>query len=289
MFTKSTSLSTDLSTSIPQERSIFAIFVHYGPQEITDAAVASLLEGTLCPEYIIVIDHTETVIPAREPESRKATWVRPGVNTGYAGGLQYGIAEAARLGAKKTDICLLLNNDLKLKKDSLQQIVAWWTVNGGPKVLAGAAGGYVSLFSGRAHIVGKMPRKTFWNTPYVHGSCMVGQFGLLSSTQFPTSFFMYWEDVAISMQVQKHGGHLNVIPGLQNIHNDTKGPISPAKLFYMVRNGAYVVERYVSLPWRMYWYAVNTIRMLYHAISRHRIIARALVAARRGRLGRVNL
>ncbi|MDA1168776.1 MAG: hypothetical protein O3A36_00365 [bacterium] len=289
MFTKNKILSTDLSTSIPQRRSIFAIFVHYGASEITNTATASLKTGTASPDYIIIVDHADIVMPGRNDN---AIIIRPKINTGYAGGLQSGIAEAVRLGAKETDLCILLNNDITFTRDSLQRIATWWEKHGGPQVLAGAAGGYVSLFSGRAHITNQIKTANSWQVTYIHGSCMIAEFGLYSSVSFPASFFMYWEDVAISMMVVRRGGKLMAIPGLQNIHDDTDGVTSSSKLYYMVRNGAYVLEHYLSLSWRLYWYALNTIRMAYHAVhstNQHKIVARALRDARRGRLGRVNL
>lgn len=275
MFTNTKSLSTDLSTSIPQGRSIFAIFVHYGPKEITDAAVASLRAGEVQPDHIIVIDHTEAT-----------------VNVGYAGGLAEGLRQASALGAKATDICLLLNNDIEFKKDSLQHIVAWWDEQGGSRVLGGAAGGYVSLFSGRAHIASEIKKANPWILPYIHGSCLVGEYSLLSSGILPTSFFLYWEDIVTSMRVSRKAGQLAVIPELHSIHNDAPSSISFLKLYYMVRNGAYVLERYTPVCWRMYWYIVNTLRMAYHAVrnaKKHRIITRALYHARVKKLGKFDI
>ena len=275
MFMNNVILSTDLSTGIPQRRSIFAIFVHFGPQKVTDVAIASLQAGTLSPDHIIVVDHTFS-----------------GSNTGYAAGLVEGLKQAALLGAKETDLCLLLNNDITFDQQYLQYISTWWEKNGGPKVLAGVAGGYVSLFSGRAHISPHIKKATPWHILYIHGSCIVGEFGLLSSGIFPTSFFMYWEDVAVSMFVQKIPCTLAVIPGIHGIHDDKLNQVSDAKLFYMVRNGAYVLERYTGPMWKIYWYGINTLRRTFHQSirnSRHAIIARALAHARSQKLGKADI
>ncbi len=288
MFTKNQTLSTDLSTAIPQERSVFAIFVHFGLSETTNAAVSSIIGGSIRPDHIIVVDHAETVFRSTLP----LVVIRPEDNTGYAGGLRAGMHQARVLGAKEHDLCILLNNDVVLSGTSLKTILAWWQVHGRSNVVAGAMGGYVSLLSGRAKIALKRKEATSWSVPYVHGSCVIGELGFLSSLEIPTHFFLYWEDVALSMIAQKRGGLLAAIPTLQLSHNDALSPVSLSKLFYLVRNGAYVLEHYASLPWRVYWYTVNTIRMAYHSLMsgiQHELVARALYDARSGRLGKVDI
>lgn len=287
MFTANKTLSTDLSTSIPQRRSIFVIFVHFGSSEATNRAVRSLLKGTVRPDGVIVVDNDGAFASAVP-----VTVVRPGSNAGYAGGLREGISEALRLGAKEYDLCVLVNNDTVFEEDSLQGVLRWWDLHGSPMVLAGSAGGYVSLSSGRAIVSPKRRNTGKWDLPYVHGSSMVGEFSLFLKHKLPVSFFMYWEDVAFSMEIMKQGGLLAVISGFRVGHDDSEGPVSLSKLFYLVRNGAYVLQTYTSIPWRAYWYGRNILRMMYHfqlGGLRHTTIARALRDALIGRLGRADL
>ncbi len=288
MFMKNKSLSTDLSTSIPQTRSVFVIFVHFGKSETTHAAIQALLKGSVLPTSIVVVDHAEIAL---RPIS-SVTIIRPNQNTGYMGGLEVGIATLKKLGATNNDVCILLNNDAFLSVGSLRAVISWWELHGGPLVLAGATAGYVSLFSGRAIIASGTKRRAKWMVPYIHGSSIVAEFGLFSSLRLPTELFLYWEDVALSMEVQGRGGRLAVIRNFHVIHNDAEGSISLSKLFYLVRNGAYVLERYTSLPWRVYWYGMNTFRMGYHFQRRgirHATIVRALRNARASRLGKAEL
>lgn len=288
MFTTNKTLSTDLSTSIPHRRSIFVIFVHFGSSEATNTAVRSLLKGTVRPDSVIVVDNGDVTFKPSVP----VTVVRPGRNTGYMGGLQEGIAEAIKLGAKERDLCVLVNNDTLFEESSLQEVLRWWELHGSPIVLAGSSGGYVSLSSGKAIVGPKRTDTRERDIPYVHGSSMVGEFSLFSKHKLPVSFFLYWEDVAFSMKVMRDGGLLAVIPGFRVGHDDTEGPVSLSKLFYLVRNGAYVLETYTSMPWRVYWYGRNIVRMAYHfqlGGIRHATIARALRDALLGRLGKAEL
>lgn len=288
MFMKNMTLSTDLSTSIPQTRSIFVIFVHFGSNEAIERAIASLRAGSIQPNQVIVVDHADVPLTTLDPSS--IVYREP--NTGYAAGLEAGIAQAGLLGAKLSDLCLLVNNDVVFKKNSLQDILEWWNVNGDAKVLAGASSGYVSLFSGKAHITSSSSGSYHAAIRYIHGSCMVAQYGLLSSVRLPSELFLYWEDVVWSMNLQKQGVVLRVFPSSPVSHNDTDTEVSDKKLYYLVRNGAYVLERYTSPVWRVYWYGMNTLRMMYHFISpraRHAHVLRALIDARRGNLGQLHL
>lgn len=290
MFTDNKILSTVLSTSIPQERSIFAILVHFGPAEVTQVAIHSLLAGTMRPDHIIVVDHAKKTFLYTDT---RVVVIRPKRNTGYFGGLQVGFAHALASGARESDLCLLLNNDLVFMQDSLETISQWWDTHGSSRVLAGASLGLVSLVTGRANISSGEDFSTTWRTiPYIHGSCMVGEFTLLTSLQFPVSLFMYWEDVLLSIMIQKKSGVIRCIPGLHAIHNDRSSLVPPSKLFYLVRNGAYVLETHTPAFWRVYWYAINTMRMAYHGCMdgiKHRVIVRSLYDARSKKLGRSTL
>ena len=287
MFTKNTTLSTDLSTSSPQKRDIFVIFVHFGSREKTDVAIEAALTAGCDPEKIIVVDHSSAPFTPLVP----VEVVRPFRNNGYASGLRAGIQYAGVIGAKDADVCVLLNNDLILSPSALRDIAIWWDESGGHAVLAGASWGAVSLLSGRADVVGRLEERSPFVIPYIHGCCMVLEYGFAQQTPFYEDFFMYWEDVAISMRVRAMGGVLAVIPNISVLHNDSIGVLLPDKLYYLVRNGAYVLERLTPFTWRMFWYAKNTLRIFYHIImgNGHSGIVQALRDARMKKLGQMAL
>lgn len=278
MFTDGGSLSTELSTNIPQRPSIFAVIVHFGDQGTTDRAVASLRAGSHTIDHIIVINHGET------PDSP--------LNKGYAAGLAEGIRQAAALGAASHDLLLLMNNDVVAERDGIKNLMKWWNGYGESGVLAGTSWGSVSLITGRAHIVGNEYANNFFCIPYIHGAFIALEYGLASSMVFPEELFMYWEDVALSLRAQKQGARLTHIPFPVVRHNDDKSDTSDQKLYYLVRNGAYVLEHETAYTWRLYWYVVNTARQIYHGYQNsrtHQIIARALTDARKGKLGKTTL
>lgn len=287
MFTKNTTLSTDLSTSSPQKRDIFVIFVHFGSIEKTNMAVASALAAGCGSERIIVVDHSPSSYTSLDP----IAIVRPAENKGYSSGLRAGIQQAGRMGAKDSDICILLNNDAVLSSDALRTVQVWWDESGSPTTLAGASWGALSLISGRADVTGTVRKEDFFTPPYIHGCCMVLEYGFAQHIPFYEDFFMYWEDVAISMRVRAIGGTLAVIPNLSVLHDDVISRLSPDKMYYLVRNGAYVLERLAPFAWRVSWYAKNTLRAFYHIVmgNKHSGIVRALRDARIKKMGKINL
>ncbi len=286
MFTKNGSLSTELSTGIPQKRSLFVIIVHFGAPEHTDRAVASAVQNSIVPEHIIVVDHAGTPYAPAIP----VTIIQPKTNGGYAAGISTGLAATKKLGAMPSDLCMVINNDATLQQGSGEAALQWWHGNGKKNMLAGALYGYVSPWSGRAVLASKKPHAYFGGIPYMHGASLVGEYGMFSKIKMPIDLFLYWEDVAISMAVLQSGGTLAVIPGFHIEHDDHADVPSPQKLYYLVRNGAYVMERHPVLFWREYWRAVNMLRRIYHSLlsgNNHKTIVRALHDAYRGKLGKM--
>lgn len=253
-------------------RSLFCGIVHFGDTKITDRAVASIQDGSLKPDHTVVIDHGD--IPSSPS------------NTGYAGGLAELVEKASLLGAAEHDLVIILNNDAVMVQDGMRQVREWWGAYGSPTTIAAPSWGAVSLLTGRARITGENKRQSMFSIPYLHGACLVMEYGLAKALPFPIDLFLYWEDVALGL---RHTGTLARIPFPFIEHTDTAGPVSENKIYYLVRNGAYVLEREVAPVWRIYWYVVNTIRYVYHALACHWVVAQALRDARYERLGRRNV
>lgn len=278
MFTGEGSLSTELSTNIPQMTSIFAIIVHFGDQAVTDSAQSSLMKGIDRADYCIVVDH--------------GTNHQDPLNKGYAAGLIEGIRNARLSGAKDHDLLLLLNNDIEIVPNSIDKLRRWWSEYGGPTVIAGASWGSVSLLTGRATITHERYVSSITTIPYLHGSCIALEYGVAAKMMPREDFFMYWEDVEFSIRAALNGVTLTRIPFPLVQHNDNVGRSSSQKLYYLVRNGAYVLEHKAPYVWKLYWHIMNTMRWIYHSIQRshtHQTIARGLSDARKGKMGKMHI
>lgn len=255
MFTIKGGLSTDLSTIIPQRRSIIVIIVHFGSKKDTEKLVELLKGGTRPPDTIVVVDNTID-------------------NVGYIAGLRAGVLTSRKEGYRPNDVLILLNNDLQVEPGFVSEVERWWSARGSDAMLAGPTIGRLSLFSGRTNIQGTKKRRLAQRR-YVHGSCIVVERAFFDEISRLEDFFMYWEDVSMSFKAIAIGGSLEEIPITSIHHDDLIGALSDEKLYYLVRNGAYVLER-ATFPWSIYWMIMNPIRYAYHRLLKHAVISQAL-------------
>jgi len=277
MFTEKDKLSTDLSTIIPQKTLIIVVLVHFGDVAATNRLVADLLAGKRLPDQLIVVDHDPLPYECR---SSQATCVRPHKNNGYIAGLRFGVRAAK---APDESILVLLNNDSMITDNFLIDIAAWWRKHGGASVLAGPGIASLSRLTGRARIGTGQSYDMLFSLPYIDGACVVVQRSFFDTISSVEHLFMYWEDVALSMRAQSSGGRIQKIPNLGFEHHNAAEPASGKKLYYLVRNGAYILER-LSFPWNMYWIIKNKVRLLWHSVlpgARHIDNTRALKDAQR--------
>ncbi len=269
MFTKKPTLSTDLSTPIPQTTSIIVVVVHFGSPEHTTRLLDSLVSGMRIPDKIVVVNNDS------EPylyKNKHVTCVKPATNRGYIAGLRYGIHS---IDMKKNALLVLMNNDAKVSSNFLATIESWWHKHGGSSVLSGPRMATISCFTGRAHINGNHP---LFSLPYIDGACMVVRPSFFDAISNVEGLFMYWEDVLLSIHAKKVGGEIKEIPHLGFTHPDNTEEVTDQKLYYLVRNGAYILER-LAFPWGLYWIIRNKVRQYWHVVCsgrRHKNIAKAL-------------
>lgn len=272
MFKKKKILSTDLSTVIPHKTQVFLIIVHFGDPQPTTDLINTLLKGANIP-HIVVVDHAN--LPYHHP-SPQIQCIRPKENNGYFAGLQYGIDATNQYRPHDTDLYILCNNDLEMSPTTVEMIVEWWNAQGTTNTLAGPFIGALSLLSGRAHI---NSQKSIVTKPYIHGACIIAPYTLVA--QLPlTKLFLYWEDVGLSLLAQSRGVVLRQIPSCDIRHEEeVDAPLSSEKLYYLVRNGAFILERYTGDVWSIYWFVINRMRFVYHSsmhTKKHALIVKAL-------------
>lgn len=263
----------------PQSTPCFVIIVHHGSPTLTGQLVHTLLTNSTVPDHIVVVDHGHPDSPLQlpSPSSSPITVFRPPTNTGYGGGLLLGLGALLRHTPNPNHtLVLCLNNDVTVTPQAIARLSTWWSQQS-PPVIAGIRAGYVNLLTGRAHL-GAPPR--FPSRRYLHGAALAGTLTHLAR-YLPPDYFLYSEDVALSWRAVKNGLHLEVFPSDLGIHHDDNDPPpSDQKLYYLVRNGARVLEQESPPLWRHYWRLVNPLRRLYHRSRRHSTIVRALHHAR---------
>jgi len=277
-----------------QHRKIFTVIVHYGDADLTRNAVAALRAGSRQPDKIVVVDHGDQ--PLSSDAILGARIVRPSANDGYGAGLNFGFGTLFVDRPDNDDILVGMNNDIVVTKDSIENLLQWWSDNPEPalvgvmteegsRVVGG--GGRIHPITGRAQLVAR----PLVDSPltYVHGAFVTAPWSVMMKVRgFPEHFFMYWEDVSLSLRARKMGVPLRVATTVRVQHNeDSPSQMPDHKLYYLVRNGALCLTADVPWLYRQWWRLYSRLRLRYHRVrGKQPIVVEALQDAAAGRTGR---
>ncbi|MBI4022217.1 MAG: glycosyltransferase family 2 protein [Candidatus Andersenbacteria bacterium] len=274
----------------PQNRKYYVILVHYKNEQATHQALHALRTCAAPPDEIIIIDHAEHPF---QYEASPTIVVRRNHNTGYAGGINSGLSILLSRHVQGHDIIVAMNNDVTVYPDTFQELRRWWDVHPSPALLGvvteephGTVSGlsYINLLTGRSQLYSR-PRCAL---PYIHGAFFTAPFELFMCARgLPEHYFLYWEDAAFSARVRALRLPLQAAPRVRVAHHASAAPPRGAPLYYLVRNGALFLERATPAPWRLSWWLLNRLRLIYHLLhsGSDRHVKRALFDAVRRRLG----
>lgn len=251
---------------IPHTRKYHVITVHHGDDAPTKTLVEQLLQISDGPERIILIDHNQKAFD-HTLSSPRLEIVRPSRNSGYAGGVNFGLGLLAARRADPNDIVSIMNNDVTFTPNTFQVLRRWWQAHPSLAVV-GAERRALNMFTGRAHPLSTSAH-SFWHLPYLDGAFLAAPLQVLTHLQgLPNHLFLYWEDVLFSLRAKQVGLPLNVIPSLGITHHSVKSAASSNdQLYYLVRNGAFILSRSIPYPWRLLWKFWSPIRRIYHALK----------------------
>lgn len=250
---------------IPHIRKYHAITVHHGKSAPTITLVEQLLKMPDGPDQIVVIDHALQPIQGLTPGARLKV-VRPTNNSGYAGGVNFGLGILASQRINPNDIIVIMNNDLTLADSTFQALRRWWQAHPG-LAIAGVERRTLNLFTGRTHGA-HTAREPFWHLPYLDGVFLTAPLQVFVHLQgLPNHLFLYWEDILFSLRARQVGLSLQIISGVKINHRSQKtAQLASDQLYYLVRNGALVLSQSIPFPWRVLWKVFNPLRQAYHAL-----------------------
>lgn len=232
------------------------IIVNYGSSSLLEANAVPIDVDALGAR-VIVVDNFSSREEQRRIRALAAThrWelVEPGANLGFGGGMNLGAARAAELGST---IFLLLNPDLTISTDGIRSLSERNRAEPGgvlaPRILrpdgsVWSVGSQVSLADGRIRSVRSRPVDDD-GVLWVSGAClMIGSELWDALGGFSEEYFMYWEDVDLSVRAQQLGASVAIVDDAVAIHDEggthRSGP-SEANLeaksrlyyFYNIRN-----------------------------------------------------
>ncbi len=212
------------------------VIVAHNSLDALRTSIPSLLAELDDGDELIVVDSgSSDGIADKLPELAPRAWLitAPG-NVGFAAGANVGVSEA------RGELVVLLNPDAEVQPGWARAMRAAWegpwqgwmalvTMSGGTQIntsggvlhftglgWAGQAGQPVADAPGHATEVG-----------FLSGACLaVPRAAWIELGGFPEHFFMYCEDVDLSLRIRLCGGRLAVLPEAQVVHDYdfAKGP-----------------------------------------------------------------
>ncbi len=224
-----------------------------------------LRQSTLKTELITIIDHAVTPLILDEKMKSGCVVIRPHANRGYAAGVNVGLRSLKGINIHEEDVVVCMNNDVEVGKDGLEAVAALIETFSDP-TLVGPLTRTIHMFTGRA-ILGKKYSKSVWYSPaYIDGAFMAGKWSTwMLAGPMPEDYFMYAEDVLFSWQASRNGVILKEV-ALAVGHPPRESDMGSDKIYYLVRNGARLLEEESSIPWKIWWFVWNRVRLFFHTL-----------------------
>ena len=247
---------------------VTVVVLSWNGREDTLACLGSLAAATYPSVGVLVVDNGSSdgsadAVAAAYPD---VALIRVDTNLGFAGGMNVGIAAALSRGA---EMVMLLNNDTEAEPGFLEPLVDALETGGDTSAAcsqivfrddparvwyAGA-----SFRPGRGHHGSNRgyggPRLAATTPPFVTdracgGAMLVPAGALVELGDFDESLFAYAEDTDWSLRSARAGWKVLVVPASVVRHAVSAasgGASSPDTLYYSLRNGLVVAERWAPL------------------------------------------
>ncbi|EEY50277.1 glycosyl transferase family 2 [Vibrio cholerae CT 5369-93] len=174
-------------------------------------------------------------------------------NLGYAGGNNSGYEYIEKSGLAG-DLAII-NPDVELDKNTLSEMYNLLIKEGVGGVMCRALNEQGGIIYDHIELVGfmskyKITKEEEVETDYLAGSCMMLKREVVSETGlFDPNFFMYWEEVDLSLRVKQRGYRLLSTTRCQILRAQNDNSRSLNALNYSIRNSFLIREKYPSFGW----------------------------------------
>lgn len=253
------------------------IILHFGKLNDTNVCLRSLNPQNYL--YVILVSNDHSIHFNRQI-LRKFCFVKiilNKVNEGFAQGNNLGIAEALKLGCSQI---ILLNNDTILAKDTLSRLIKRASVKDNvgiisPKIFFSPGDEYKKTYKnddlGKViwYAGGNLDWKNIYashrgvdevdinqfnqekETDFATGCCMLIKKEVLETVgKFDTKYFLYFEDVDLSLRARKRGFRILYYPHSILWHKNAASSDKPGSrlhVYYQTRNRLYFGFKYANL------------------------------------------
>jgi GT2 family glycosyltransferase len=206
---------------------------------------------------------------AASPPLRPISVISLEKNLGYAAGNNNGIQAALEAGAQ---YIWILNNDTWVAPDSLTILVDFMRGHFevaicGTSLLEAERPDIIQTLGGKLSFVGtsnnllpgrvwsSVPTKTVWPDYVVGASLLLRADFARQCGGFDSRYFLYCEDVDLSLQAQKLGFRVAVVPQARVWHKGGGSTLQhkPVMIYYEVRNRCLVARKYRTVGWIFVW------------------------------------
>lgn len=266
------------------------VLTHGGAEDITSACIDSLLAQDYTRLTILLVDNDSfdgsgARLRDRYPDIR---YLNTGGNLGYTGGNNRGIKLALDAGA---DYVLVLNNDTVLEPDCISQLVGSATDRAGlgivaPKILfhhdprrVWYGGGDLSMAKAVGNHRGEMSLDDPSEAPrldeitFATGCCFLMPAATARRMGgFREDFFMYCEDVELSLRLRRAGLRMYYQPAARVLHRERPEHRHPTafQIFQRDRNRRRLARQHYTLSQRLafalWFYPTRVGRLLQYAV-----------------------
>jgi GT2 family glycosyltransferase len=268
---------------------VSAVVLTWNSRNFISSCIDSLMASTY-PLEIVVVDNdsqdgTEQCVRKQYPF---ITVIQTHANLGYAGGTNIGIREVIR--KNNADYIFLLNPDAFVKPTCISELVRMMQDDGSvgmasPKIYTSTsdfldfAGSNIDWRRGVApHIgLGHLDRGQFNTAAYIDRICgcaaLLDANALTKVGLLDESYFLYWEDVDLSVRFTTLNYKILYVPSAVCWHDtssSTGGYHKPLYQYYMTRNNLVFMGKYGQnfvAPFACYFFAklVRTCWRLYRS------------------------
>lgn len=282
-----------------QRRPVGAVIVHHEAPADLERCLDALRSAERAPDQIVIVDNSETAAAKAAAETlaagAEAVVVDPGSNVGFGAGCNRGVAAL-----EGCDHYLFVNQDAEVGVDSLQILLDAVDTEPGraavsPLIVTAerriwfAGGGYVPALArltlpafGEPSdlVLASGDSRIGTDTDWLNGCALLVRAEAWDGVGgFDERYFLYWEDVDLSLRLVAAGWSLAVEPAAEVVHHregvgDGLRSLSPLAIEHSV------ASRLLFLRHRLHWRHRLT-AWPYTALNAVRILA--LAAHHRGR------
>lgn len=240
---------------------VFIVVLNYNGKRTLSRCLRSIQALEYARKEVVVVDNASTdgSFDSVREQLPSAHFIRNSENVGFARGANVGLRYALDQGA---DFVWLLNPDASVSKDALGRLITLFRKH----PLVGMAspvvyepkkayqrrrrvwfgGGRINWFRLRAEHTHMRSHTHPFETGFLSGCALLLRAESLRKVGlFDERFFLYYEDVDLSLRMKRAGYKIVVSPHVSAVHSE-ESRHNPDKTYWLVRSGLFFFQK--SLP-----------------------------------------